>query len=158
MSIPPNVNNDASLAPQTQRQRLTKIKPTASSFRLGQDSATSAQIVAGKQREFRFQVPSASELGNVDESTKILAIIRSLSDSGAGRIAKLSISESTWDIHLRLPSTDEVINEEQYLSETSRQLAPVVDQLPDLKSGFQRGKGSTWKYCINDFVAAEGSL
>lgn len=158
MDIQANSNSVLTATQPNQRQRMTKLKPTDNSFWLGQDSAASPQAPSGKRREFRFHVPSAAELGNVEESTKMLQIAHSLSSSGIGHVARLTISNSAWEIHFRLQPVTDVAHEEQYLTEISRQLAPTVEQLPDLKTGFQRGKGSTWNYCINDFVAAEGHL
>lgn len=140
------------------RQRLTKIKLTDNSFRLGQGLAVSISAPSGKQREFRFYVPSVTELGNGEEAIKIYAVANALNESTIGLVTKLSVNQATWIIHLQLSPSNEVENEDQYLSDISRQLDPIVNQLQDLKAGFQRGKSSSWKYCINDFVAAEDNL
>lgn len=153
-----STNSEPQASIPATRKRLTRIKATPQSFRLGQDSVTPPTVASSTHREFRFNVPSAAELGNLEEATRILEIASSLSASGIGHVAKLAISDSVWEIHFQLPLVAHVADEERYLTETSQQLAPTVNQLPNLKTGFQRGKGSTWKYCINDFVAAEGSL
>lgn len=134
---------DSITAAASTSPKRTKLLRSPDSVRFGPNTRTRRPIrPASSKRALRFVIPSAFELGNVDEAAQIFEMAARLSaHRPAAAIQAISVFDHLWRIVFVI-NDEGALNDDEALSRVVSEMLPTVDGLDRLRNGFRANSSS----------------
>lgn len=128
--------------------KLARIKRSDNSFRPGRPATVPLSQSSGQPKKLVFTMPATLPLATREEAAEVHSMAVRLSEhTDLGVVSSVTLGNGTWEIAVTLKPGN-TNDEDEFLSNIFRQLAPTIESVPKLMTGFRQGAVARWDFYI----------